>query len=578
MLPMCATNVDTYTGAASVHLHSMDEVKQRKQNVLAKINSVLLIAGLNDTVWSIRDCDSTLFVLVYKKLFGKLPGILTSPASLDEHTHNFGIVLSAISCDVLEMDLSHISPQELAQGDLQALQNLAEIFSELCDILLQREDERSAQMRLPPHPTQSSRPASAVPASMGSTRRQQTSDQGRPMSASLPRTSQEAPLTPRSAATGLSASALRNDTGLESDEAQTLHWMQCNGRACVASTAESVSSGHRMDGAENPASNPISTGSNGEEKNPDNVERPETLTCSTNEKDEEAQSGDRFNLVAPATKRKAGNVGATFREPRLAAKAKPHPRTKRGTKQMVIGTKILHKGPSECAHLKRITDALSRRPRSAPSKAPASSATHRDKRNSSFYSPHLEREIAVLKERLGSRLRSEENFAGAIEKLQPDESANRISGACSAVVKQSLASVRRAEKREVVRGMAAERNAKHDAKTERLRQERWMGCIETARQGRELRQASKDEVSFRRLYQQALQLEKEKILLEASSSKEATRTVEMQRRIRQTALESYYSEQIMLLQEELQSESATMEFRERAHAHLEKRLQECRSQ
>ena len=43
-----------------------------KASVLSKVNQVLLNAGLNDTVWSIRDCDSTLFVLMYKKLVGKV--------------------------------------------------------------------------------------------------------------------------------------------------------------------------------------------------------------------------------------------------------------------------------------------------------------------------------------------------------------------------------------------------------------------------------------------------------------------------------------------------------------------------
>ena len=43
-----------------------------KTAVLSKVNQVLLDAGLNDTVWSIRDCDSTLFVLMLKKLIGKV--------------------------------------------------------------------------------------------------------------------------------------------------------------------------------------------------------------------------------------------------------------------------------------------------------------------------------------------------------------------------------------------------------------------------------------------------------------------------------------------------------------------------
>ena len=43
-----------------------------KKDVLSKVNEVLVVAGLNDNVWSIRDCDSTLFVLMLKKLIGKV--------------------------------------------------------------------------------------------------------------------------------------------------------------------------------------------------------------------------------------------------------------------------------------------------------------------------------------------------------------------------------------------------------------------------------------------------------------------------------------------------------------------------
>ena len=50
----------------------MDHRRAAKTAVLSKVNQVLLDAGLNDTVWSIRDCDSTLFVLMYKKLVGKV--------------------------------------------------------------------------------------------------------------------------------------------------------------------------------------------------------------------------------------------------------------------------------------------------------------------------------------------------------------------------------------------------------------------------------------------------------------------------------------------------------------------------
>lgn len=49
-----------------------DDRRAAKQSVLTKVNSVLATAGLNDTVWSVRDCDSTLFVLMYKKIVGKV--------------------------------------------------------------------------------------------------------------------------------------------------------------------------------------------------------------------------------------------------------------------------------------------------------------------------------------------------------------------------------------------------------------------------------------------------------------------------------------------------------------------------
>ena len=58
-----------------------DDRRAAKQSVLTKVNTVLATAGLNDTVWSVRDCDSTLFVLMYKKIVGKASfGVQKLPA------------------------------------------------------------------------------------------------------------------------------------------------------------------------------------------------------------------------------------------------------------------------------------------------------------------------------------------------------------------------------------------------------------------------------------------------------------------------------------------------------------------
>ena len=96
----------------------MSSSRSRAAEVLSRINSVLVVAGLNDNVWSVRDCDSTLFVLLFKKRFGKLPGVIASPVSPAQHARNFDVVLRAVASDVLSMDLGHISPDALARGDL----------------------------------------------------------------------------------------------------------------------------------------------------------------------------------------------------------------------------------------------------------------------------------------------------------------------------------------------------------------------------------------------------------------------------------------------------------------------------
>ena len=67
-----------------------------KHEVLSKVTSVLDAAGLNDRVHSLRDCDSTLFVLVWKKLFlTKLPGLLKDAVEPEEHMTNYSALLQA---------------------------------------------------------------------------------------------------------------------------------------------------------------------------------------------------------------------------------------------------------------------------------------------------------------------------------------------------------------------------------------------------------------------------------------------------------------------------------------------------
>eukprot|EP00965_Chrysotila_dentata_P169950 5609981-Pleurochrysis_carterae.AAC.1 len=49
-------------GSAALQPISMADSTPSYREVLSKVNSVLAASGLNDSVWSVRDCDSTLFV------------------------------------------------------------------------------------------------------------------------------------------------------------------------------------------------------------------------------------------------------------------------------------------------------------------------------------------------------------------------------------------------------------------------------------------------------------------------------------------------------------------------------------
>lgn len=45
-------------------------------------------------------------------------------------------MIDALSSDVLNVDLSHITGEDIVDGDLNSIQNLLEIFKELLDFIL----------------------------------------------------------------------------------------------------------------------------------------------------------------------------------------------------------------------------------------------------------------------------------------------------------------------------------------------------------------------------------------------------------------------------------------------------------
>ena len=102
----------------------------------------------------------------------QLPGVATQPTSPEEHAKNFGIVITALGEleDGPSLETSGLDATALAEGNLQALNDLAGLFGELCTALLQKPDDAqrpggSSSAAAVPSANSGARPASAIPAS-----------------------------------------------------------------------------------------------------------------------------------------------------------------------------------------------------------------------------------------------------------------------------------------------------------------------------------------------------------------------------------------------------------------------------
>ncbi len=154
-----------------------------------------------------------------------------------------------------------------------------------------------------------------------------------------------------------------------------------------------------------------------------------------------------------------------------------------------------------------------------------------------------------------------------------DEFGARASSMYAALVKQSLAGVRRAESLQIARGIAADRNARRDEKIRKIRAEKVASDVARSHEARMARTALKEELSYRHLYTEAVKCEKERLLLAAATAEEGRRRVVEGRRKRQAALEHFHTTQLEMLQEQLAIEAAERSFRERVQISMASKLE-----
>ena len=477
---------------------SADRRRSEKQQVLSKVNSTLTSAGLNDTVWSIRDCDSTLFLLMYKKLVGKLSGAISVPMSAAEHATNFEIVLAAISADPANSSsLDGISAKALADGDLGALQDLADIFSAMCNSLLERSDGRASGVPPPARsPGSAGRPASAKPAS----------------NTALPSSAPRRPATAGEA------------TGIEMD----------------------------------PALQP-----------PDGELAPAEATAWEQPSASEATGGAGLEAACASA---VVDAISKSRPSKAGRKATPRSKAAGSAGQL----KVRPKPMSSAMHLLSISGSLAQHggARSARKQRPASARQKKGGAIGSLASAQgesLEREIVSLQAKLRARQPDGDATARLGEAIE-DEFGARAGSMYAALVKQSLAGVRRAEALEIARGVAADRNSRRKERTERIRTERLKDDVQRSHEARLARSATKQELSYRRLYTESLALEKERMLLEGALAEEGRRKVVTERRKRQQALEYFHTSQLEMLQEQLGVEAQERAFRQRVQTSMSSKL------
>ena len=413
--------------------------------------------------------------------------------STEQHAKNFTIVLGAMKeqkdvIDVEALGVSNVSAQSLAEGDLQALNDVAGIFGSLCNALLQHGEAgrppTGSSSSMPPARA-AARPASAIPASKSA----------RPE-------------------VGLATGAAPGGEETEEEAADAATGGAGVG-SCGACGSGAAAAAHAACAA----------------------------ACTD-------------ALVAAAA-------------PKSKAKTKAG-LTPRGRKPTV---KLQSKNPSALMHLNAISNAAAQRgrPRSAPAKGatprPASGAA-----GTGGASTHLEAEIAELQAKILGR-KSEGEAAARLSRAISDEFGSKASGMYAALIKQSLAGVRRAEALEIARGVASSRNAQRDQRIAAIREQRIGSETERAEAARAARRSAKEELKYRSLYQQALSLERERLLLEESTIEEARRKALESHRKRSAAMESFHVQQLDALHSQLDAERQERVFREKVQLSMGAKLE-----
>lgn len=109
-------------------------------------NELLHKCHIKVRVTKLSDCDASVFVSLYEAVLSdKVPDFIAVPTSQEDDIHNVQSVIDSLALDYLHISLSHITGENIVQGDRESVRNLLEIFDGLLEYLTEQlsEDEEA---------------------------------------------------------------------------------------------------------------------------------------------------------------------------------------------------------------------------------------------------------------------------------------------------------------------------------------------------------------------------------------------------------------------------------------------------
>ncbi|CAF1344311.1 unnamed protein product [Adineta steineri] len=108
------------------------EPSPERIDIVRGTNYLLESLGINRRIRSVTEFASPVLIPIYEEICSfRLNDVRTPVRNLADEIHNIQCVINALCFDTVEFDLSHISGEQVANGDLYAMEDLLEILTDV---------------------------------------------------------------------------------------------------------------------------------------------------------------------------------------------------------------------------------------------------------------------------------------------------------------------------------------------------------------------------------------------------------------------------------------------------------------